>query len=665
MTPDRQESATIIVYSQDSVFCRKVAAYLDTLARIAVAETGRSLHLNVRQNPDSVIVLDLRADRSMDFLDLGRGPFKDAVVVAVGDARSDPGLVARSTGVYSVESLDDCMHLQMSVVNALSLVELKRRNSFLDEQNRELKATIKAHKERQTRELASERRIFLGTFREFGSVNSLLENVAHEISNCASVSRVGVFLADTSLGAYRFRAGVNCLQSSREIIYQSEGEFACWLEIKGHIISRETIAHVEDPVEKMMLLDILKDMGADAVIPFRSGRRPFGWIFIGPHATGMPFTLRELEDIGRIAQQVSSDIKKESLTEEIGILRMLQDAIMNAMPLGLISVETDGSIGSVNRRAADLIGAELHDLGGARAECLGPRIADAIHRALDGEELLQAYDFHCPQTGIPLSLETRSLSVSEECCGALAILSEKCEVESNDSTEENVKRAAFWVELASAMSHEIHNPLVAIKTFTQLLPERYADAEFRNEFRARMLNEINRLTGIVEQINRFANPPQLIFRTIDLRDAVNKGAESAAAEFPRLKVNIRCDDAEIPKIKGDEKALTECFSHLVQNCIEARDKNTEADIEIRLMVDDADGKQDSVAIEIEDKGKGLSPEIADNVFSPFCTTKARGMGLGLPLARRIVEDHRGKVEISNAENGALVSILIPINCANR
>lgn len=663
MTPTRPESSTIIVYSQDGPFCRTVTAYLETLARIVVSDTAQSLHLNVKQNPDSVIILDLCAERSVELLVFGREPFQHTAVVAVGDARSDPGLAARSSGVFSVESLEDCIHLQMSVVNALSLVELKRTNSFLDQQNRELRGAIKAHKERQTLELASERRIFLGTFREFGSVNSLLENVAHEITNCASVSRVGVFLADASLDAYRFRAGVNCLQGTREIIYQSEGEFACWLEIKGHIISRETVAHVEDPDEKMMLLDVLKDMGAEAVIPFRSNRRPFGWIFIGPHATGVPFTLRELEDIGRIAQQVSADIKKESLTEEVSILRLLHEAVMNAMPLGLISVETDGSIRSINRRAADLIGIELHDLAGARAERLGPRIADAVHRALDGEEVLQTYEFHCPESKKTLSLETRSLTVSDQCYGALAILSQRSRPESIDKAREDVERSAFWVELASAMSHEIHNPLVAIKTFTQLLPERYADAEFRNEFRARMLNEINRLTNIVDQINRFANPAQLTFRTIDVRKAINQGAEAAAAEFPRVRVNIKCADAEIPKIKGDEKALEECFSHLVQNCIEARDKGNEIDIEIRLRVDDTAGKQAGVAIEIEDSGKGLSPEIAENVFSPFCTTKARGMGLGLPLARRIVEDHRGKMEITNGRKGALVSIRIPIDCA--
>ena len=84
-----------------------------------------------------------------------------------------------------------------------------------------------------------------------------------------------------------------------------------------------------------------------------------------------------------------------------------------------------------------------------------------------------------------------------------------------------LERAQFWTDLAAGMSHEIRNPLVAIKTFAQLLPERYADAEFRAEFSRLVAGEVDRLNGIIEQINAFAHPPAL---AVPRMTAVRNGA---------------------------------------------------------------------------------------------------------------------------------------------
>ena len=96
--------------------------------------------------------------------------------------------------------------------------------------------------------------------------------------------------------------------------------------------------------------------------------------------------------------------------------------------------------------------------------------------------------------------------------------------------QELLDRAAFWTDLAASMSHEIRNPLVAIKTFAQLLPERFDDADFRKDFNEIVVQEIDRLDKIITQINDFAHPPELVMKPVDLRGPVQRAVEMAKTQ---------------------------------------------------------------------------------------------------------------------------------------
>src|SRR5207237_7317990 len=111
--------------------------------------------------------------------------------------------------------------------------------------------------------------------------------------------------------------------------------------------------------------------------------------------------------------------------------------------------------------------------------------------------------------------------------GAVAIVNDLTAEQTSREKKALVDRATFWTDLAASMSHEIRNPLVAIKTFTQLLPERFDDADFRKDFNQIVVKEINRLDKIITQINNFAHPPELVFKPIDVRKPVRKAIEIA------------------------------------------------------------------------------------------------------------------------------------------
>jgi two-component system nitrogen regulation sensor histidine kinase GlnL len=211
------------------------------------------------------------------------------------------------------------------------------------------------------------------------------------------------------------------------------------------------------------------------------------------------------------------------------------------------------------------------------------------------------------------------------------------------------------------MSHEVRNPLVAIKTFAQLLPERFDDADFRRDFNEIVVQEIDRLDLIITQINNFAHPPELKFKPLDLRQPVKRAIELARSRNIQngFSVEMTMPD-DLPEVVGDEAALTEAFAHLVANAAEATHGQPKAKIVLTAKPVREGDHTSGVVITVQDNGRGIAVDLKDKIFSPFCTTKPRGMGLGLPIVKRTIFDHNGRVDIDSNPQGTSVSVLLPV-----
>ena len=276
-----------------------------------------------------------------------------------------------------------------------------------------------------------------------------------------------------------------------------------------------------------------------------------------------------------------------------------------------------------------------------------------LRETLEAKTNLGAQQWIDPSTRRSLSVETRRLVDHRVRLGAVAVMQDMTAEEDLRQKQELLDRAAFWTDLAASMSHEIRNPLVAIKTFAQLLPERFDDADFRKDFNEIVVQEIDRLDKIITQINDFAHPPELVMKPVDLRAPVQKGGGARAGTIwherhSRSKPICR---TTCHKCWATKTALAEAFAHLVANAAEATIGQDKARITLAAKPVREGDATSGVVVTVQDNGRGIAPELKDKIFSPFCTTKARGMGLGLPIVKRTVFDHNGRVDIDSNPHG--------------
>src|SRR5262249_14517844 len=209
------------------------------------------------------------------------------------------------------------------------------------------------------------------------------------------------------------------------------------------------------------------------------------------------------------------------------------------------------------------------------------------------------------------------------------------------------ERLSAFGALASGIAHEIKNPLVAIRTFAELLPERFSEVEFREGFSKVVVTEIDRIDDLVDRLRGIAapTPPQQARMMTDIRTPIADTLLliSGQLEQAGIRVHSEMQDPE-PFVGVDEAQLKQLFLNLFLNAIEAM--GIGGNLTIRVFRGQTSNPS-RVTAEISDTGPGIPESIRASVFDPFFTTKARGSGLGLAICRGIVDAHQGSIRVEN------------------
>jgi len=203
--------------------------------------------------------------------------------------------------------------------------------------------------------------------------------------------------------------------------------------------------------------------------------------------------------------------------------------------------------------------------------------------------------------------------------------------------------------LTAGLAHEIRNPLVAIRTFTQLLPERYDDAEFREGFQGLALKEVDRICGLITDLLSFARPSRPNVAEENLNDVVESIARILETEAKEKGVEITREfSANLPKAWIDREQMKQVFMNLILNAIQAMKEGGSIYISTRPYFKNEGGEPEQfVQVEIRDTGVGIPEENLDHIFDPFFTSKDEGSGLGLSISHQIVQEHGGYVTVES------------------
>jgi signal transduction histidine kinase len=241
------------------------------------------------------------------------------------------------------------------------------------------------------------------------------------------------------------------------------------------------------------------------------------------------------------------------------------------------------------------------------------------------------------------------------------LMHREAELKQSQSILRRADRLSSLGMLTAGLAHEIRNPLVAIRTFTQLLPERYQDAEFRELFQTLALKEVDRICGLVNDLLSFARPSAPNVSTQDVNDLVEDIARILETEAKEKDVRVDIHlAAELPKIFIDKEQIKQVCMNLILNAIQSIEHGGAVSVSTGLL--GQNGSNRFVQIEVRDTGVGIPEKDIENIFNPFFTTKKDGSGLGLSISHQIVKEHGGYIVVeSQVGRGTSFFVRLPVS----
>ncbi len=221
------------------------------------------------------------------------------------------------------------------------------------------------------------------------------------------------------------------------------------------------------------------------------------------------------------------------------------------------------------------------------------------------------------------------------------------------------ERLAALGQLSAGLAHELRNPLGVIKGSAETLMKKlHGPDPLTSELAGYISTEVNWLNTIVSRFLNFARPSKLDLRPQEITRLVDVSLKAVHDRWPEAKVEVeRHYAADLPKVAVDGELCEQVFTNLVLNAYEAMPEGGK----LRMAVSPANSDaRRGVEIGIEDSGPGIPAELREQIFNPFFTTKKGGVGLGLSIVSKIVDDHRGWIRVqSEPGRGACFRIFLP------
>jgi two-component system sensor histidine kinase AtoS len=409
--------------------------------------------------------------------------------------------------------------------------------------------------------------------------------------------------------------------------------------------------------------------------------------------------VRSADEIGELAttfNRMTSDLQAQQAAlreanreldaqlREVSNLERYNARVLASMTNGVVTLNMEGRIVKWNEMAAHITGYPVAEVEGRCCRELfasNPTFMRLLLEGIHGKGVWweRGVSFIRPDgREVPLEINTSLLEDDTgQTTGLLGIFRDLSLVRELEQRLRRADRLAAVGRMAAMVAHEIKNPLVALKTFVDMVPRRAKDPAFIARFQDIVPKEVDRVNAIMEDLLELSRPPRISPRPLDVQEILARCValyEQQAAER-NIAISQELSPA-LTQVRADPEYLLRALGNLTVNAIQAMTaggtltirtgcgvpwQSTLAETTAPLDLNtSADTAQSFIFIAVVDTGTGMTADQLDSLFTPFFTTKEKGTGLGLALTHKIIEEHQGHLHVESQFGvGSTFTILLP------
>ena len=351
--------------------------------------------------------------------------------------------------------------------------------------------------------------------------------------------------------------------------------------------------------------------------------------------------------------------------EALNRVQAFTGLLISRLPVGIIATDQDGRIRTFNSTAAAMTGRNLESVRNGKPETvLPPEVArffalqDQRDEMTDREVVLKGDDNR------QYSLHLSSLPVYNQYSvfmGRVLLMYDLSELKRLEKEIQRHDRLVALGKMAAGVAHEVRNPLSSIKGFATLLGSKFKDGSHEHEAADLLVQEAERLNRSITELLNYARPTPLRKEPVNLGHLVEQTLKLISSDAQVLGVKTSLEiEPDLPALSVDRDKINQVLLNLYLNGLQAMEHTT-SEKELKVSVH-RDANEKMLVIDVQDTGSGIPQEDLDKILDPYFTTKPDGTGLGLALAYKIIDEHKGSIRFSSrVGEGTTVSVSFPIH----
>lgn len=366
----------------------------------------------------------------------------------------------------------------------------------------------------------------------------------------------------------------------------------------------------------------------------------------------------ELATLARTFNRMTTQLQAQknalvSANEQLDRRRQFTEAVLSGVSAGVLSIDPQGKIQLANRSAAELLESSESELAGKPLVEAVPELTALLDEAAaNGHARAEVRIARGPET------QTLAVQISAEADGYVLTF--------DDISQQLAdQRRAAWADVARRIAHEIKNPLTPIQLSAERLQRKYGkqiveDPQTFSRLTNTIVRQVGDLRRMVDEFSSFARMPKPVFRPEPVLEIARQALFLQEVAHPNIRFTLDAPET-LPLLVCDRRQIAQALTNLLKNATEAiaarQERENAAGEEcgegrVTLTVE---VRPEQLGIIVTDNGVGLPAELRDRLTEPYVTTRARGTGLGLAIVEKIVEEHQGTLDLSDAPGGGTMA----------
>ncbi|MEY2550819.1 MAG: hypothetical protein QOG12_963 [Verrucomicrobiota bacterium] len=512
-----------------------------------------------------------------------------------------------------------------------------------------------------------------GILKSVSTLQDLLDRFAKTIGEAVGTDRVFILLPAKEAYAQQYPA-ISSEPDGAELRLSRNDPTISYLETHQEVLVLDELHRIRKTPELEQAAKEMERLKIAVALGIFSRQHLAGVMLLGPRLSGRIYGAVEQNALQVLCGQLAVAIDNAQLFTEVENARIYNETLLENLTTGVIAASADERVTVFNNEAGQITGLNPREIIDHSLDRLPKGLREILCETLRTGDRQENGELVLPM-GDHNAVVRASSSIFHgqegEMLGALVVLTDITALKRLELQIRRSDRLASLGTLSAGMAHEIKNPLVSIKTFAQLLPERYQDSDFRDTFSNLIGHEIDRIDSLVNQLLRFARPAKPVLAPMHVHDVLEKSLQLVGHRLYQKEIKLtRSWQADTDTIRADADQLEQVFLNFFLNAMDAMKRGGElcvgteihAATEWVTAISGSNGDSHEILrISIRDDGEGIRKEDIAHVFDPFFTTKDYGTGLGLSVVHGIIQEHGGQIEVeSELKRGTSFHILLPL-----